>query len=101
MEPANKFYSMREEIINAFKKSIFPYIDGYQVKKERDEDADEDTDKETDEELNFDSSMKGKGLKILTPKQMTSRLPISLAQLNGGNNSEKLKNEIRQLLYSL
>ena len=32
---------------------------------------------------------------------MLSRLPISLAQLNTGNNSEKLKNEIRQLLYSL
>ena len=43
----------------------------------------------------------GKGLKILTPQQMLSRFPISLAQLNAGNNSEKLKNEIRQLLYSL
>ena len=43
----------------------------------------------------------GKGLKILTPNQMLSRLPISLAQLKAGNNSEKLKNEIRQLLYSL
>ena len=42
-----------------------------------------------------------KGLKILTPNQMLSRLPISLAQLNAGNNSEKLKNEIMQLLYSL
>ena len=43
----------------------------------------------------------GKGIKILTPNQMLSRLPISLAQLKAGNNSEKLKNEIRQLLYSL
>ena len=43
----------------------------------------------------------GSGLKILTPNQMLSRLPISLAQLKAGNNSEKLKNEIRQLLYSL
>ena len=43
----------------------------------------------------------GQGLKTLTPNQMLSRLPISLAQLNAGNNSEKLKNEIRQLLYSL
>ena len=32
---------------------------------------------------------------------MVSRLPVSLAQLKAGNNSEKLKNEIRQLLYSL
>ena len=43
----------------------------------------------------------GLDLKILTPDQMLSRLPISLAQLKAGNNSEKLKNEIRQLLYSL
>ena len=41
------------------------------------------------------------GLKILTPNQMLNRLPISLAELNAGNNSEKRKNEIRQLLYSL
>ena len=43
----------------------------------------------------------GQGLKILTPNQMLSRLPISLAQLKAGNNSEKLKSEIRQILYSL
>ena len=43
----------------------------------------------------------GEGLKKLTPNQMLSRLPITLAQLKAGNNSEKLKNEIRQLLYSL
>ena len=43
----------------------------------------------------------GEVLKILTPNQMLSRLPISLVRLNAGNNSEKLKNEIRQLLYSL
>ena len=43
----------------------------------------------------------GLRLKILTRNQMLSRLPISLAQLKTGNNSEKLKNEIRQLLYSL
>ena len=43
----------------------------------------------------------GKGLKILTPEQMLSRLSMTLAQLKGGNNSEKLKNEIRQLFYSL
>ena len=41
------------------------------------------------------------GLKILTPNQILSRLPITLAQLKAGNNSEKHKNEIRQLLYSL
>ena len=48
-----------------------------------------------------DKIQSGQGLKILTPNQMLSRLPIDLAQLNAGNNSEKLKNEIRELLYSL
>ena len=43
----------------------------------------------------------GQGLKILTPNQMLSKLTISLAQLKAGNNSEKLRNGIRQLLYSL
>ena len=51
--------------------------------------------------LEFNEQQEGKGLKILTPSQMLSRLPISLAQLKAGNNSEKLKNETRQLLYSL
>ena len=52
--------------------------------------------------LNFNKqNQEGKGLKILTPQQMLSRLPITLAQLKAENNSEKLKNEIRQLLYSL
>ena len=42
-----------------------------------------------------------KGLKILTPDQMPSKLLITLAQLKVGNNSEKLENEIGHLLYSL
>ena len=44
---------------------------------------------------------KGKGLKILTPKQILQRLPIALAQIKAGNNSESLLNEIRQIVYSL
>ena len=43
----------------------------------------------------------GKGLKILTPKQMLQRLPIALAQEKAGNNSKILLNEIRQFVYSL
>ena len=57
-----------------------------------------------EEVLDFNKKIRkqqGQGLKILTPNQMLSRLPITLAQLKAGNNSEKLKNEIRQLLYSL
>ena len=52
-------------------------------------------------DYNEEQSQGGYGSKILIPEQMLSRLPISLAQLKAGNNSEKLKNEIRQLLYSL
>ena len=48
-----------------------------------------------------DTSKKGEGLKILNDKQMLNRLPILLAQIQAGNNSIKLKNEIRQILYSL
>ena len=47
------------------------------------------------------NEQQGQGLKILTPQQIITRLPILLAQLNGGNNSQKLKNEIRQIMYSL
>ena len=47
------------------------------------------------------SDTEGSGLKILTPNRMLSRLPITLAQLKAGKISEKLKNEIRQSLYSL
>ena len=52
--------------------------------------------------LEFNNKIQsGQGLKILTANLMVSRLRISLAQLKAGNNSENLKNEIRQLLYSL
>ena len=44
---------------------------------------------------------KGTGLKILTSKKVLQRLPIALAQVKAGNNSESLLNEIRQIVYSL
>ena len=53
---------------------------------------------------NYDAKQnetKGTGLKILTPKQMLQRLPIALAHVIAGNNSESLLNEIRQMVYSL
>ena len=50
---------------------------------------------------NIPDEQQGSSLKILMPDQMLSRLPNSLAQLKAGNNSEELKNEIRQLFYSL
>ena len=111
---------LKEEIINAFQKGIFPYVDGFQIEKGTDKEADEEKDEETDEKTDEETdgemdtiikpdleseksaaqrrNQEGKGIKILTPNQMLSRLSISLAQLKEGNNSEKLKNEIRQLL---
>ena len=46
-------------------------------------------------------STTGTGLKILTPKKMFQRLPIAIAQVKAGNNSDSLSNEIRQIVYSL
>ena len=49
--------------------------------------------------FNEQNQQKGQGIKILTPNQMLNRLPIALAQLQAGNNPNKLENEIRQPLY--
>ena len=76
----------REAGLTAFKSGIF------QVSKESQEGKESQERKESQE---------GKGLKILTPNQMLKRLPIALAQVKAGNNSESLLNEIRQIVYSL
>ena len=76
-----KFYKSREEVINFFRDYIEMLSDAnYDARKNETE---------------------GKGLKILTPKQMLQRLAIALAQVKAGNNSENLLNEIRQIVYSL
>ena len=49
----------------------------------------------------YDSKQEGTGLKILTPKQMLQKLPISLTQIKAGNYSQSLLNKIRQIVYSL
>ena len=72
-----KFYFSRQEVINLFRDLSDA---NYKTKQ---------------------NETKGKGLKILTPKQMLQRLFIVLAQVKAGNNSENLLNEIRQIIYSL
>ena len=52
-------------------------------------------------DANYNAKQNGKGLKVLTSKQMLQRLPIALAQVKAGNNSESLLNEIRQIIYYL
>ena len=78
-----------------------------EIIKSNDKKADEQPDATNMPELESEESaaerrnQQGEEVKILTRNQLLSRLPISLAQLKAGNNSEKLKIEIRQLLYSL
>ena len=75
------FYNSREKVINFFRDYIEMLFDANY-------DAKQNETKET-------------RLKISTPKQMLQRLPIALAQVKAGNNSESLLNEIRQIVYSL
>ena len=75
----DNFFECREKVFDAFESKIFAI-------KSKDAGI-----------LNSDLSK----LKILTPKQMLQRLPIALAQVKAGNNSESLSNEIRQIVYSL
>ena len=75
------FYISREEVINCFRDYGQMVLDAAYKSKE--------------------NETEGKGLKILTPKQMLQGLSIALAQVKAGNNSESLLNEIRQIVYSL
>ena len=75
----HNFFGGREKILDAFESQIFlrkSDIAGI---------------------LNLNHSR----LKVLAPKQMLQRLPIALAQVKAGNNSESLLSEIRQIVYSL
>ena len=76
-----KFHYSRQEVINFFRDFTEMLSDAdYKAKQ---------------------NETRGKGLKILTPKQMLQQLPIALAQVKAVNNSENLLNEIRQIVYSL
>ena len=77
----NKFYNSREEVNNFFRDYIEMLSNANYTAKQ--------------------NETNGTRLKILTPKQMLQRLPIALAQVKVGNNSESLLNEIRQIVYSL
>ena len=72
LNTAKNLHDGRELLINAFKSGLFPL-----------------------------KSTTGTGLKISPPKQLLQRLPVALAHVKAGNNSESLLNEIRQIIYSL
>ena len=103
----------RKKMLPIFKQLEEIFM-GSKANEDVDDEADDATDVETDEQLDTtdmpeleteesieQKNQQGKELKILTSQQMLSRLPISLAQLKAGNNSQKLKNKIRQLLHLL
>ena len=99
-----KIKNKNNELIKAIKKKWSNLKDEIKKMSEDEKETEQPAKilKIVEEILEFNKqNQSGKGLKILTPNQMLSRLPITLAQLKAGNNSEKLKNEIRQLLYSL
>ena len=79
LQNLSNFFERREKILDAFESKIF-------LTKSRGAGI-----------LNSDHSK----LKILSSKQMLQRLPIALAQVKAGNNSESLLNEIRQIFHSL
>ena len=92
------------ELVNVIKSGIIDFKDEIKKmsKEEKENEKPDKILKIVEEILKFNKQKQlVLWLKILTPNQMLSRLPITLAQLKAGNNSEKLKNEIRQLLYSL
>ena len=77
----DKFYNSREGVFNFYGDYTKIMFDSnYQAKQDK---------------------TKGAGLKILTPKQMLQRLPIALAQLKAGNNSESLLNEIKLFILCI
>ena len=79
LDNVNNLYEAREMVLNGFKSMIFlTECTGTSL-------------------FNTNNSK----LKILTPKEILQRLPIALAQVKAGNNSENLLNEIRQIIYSL
>ena len=92
------------ELVNVINSGLKDFIKFNKVISSEEERMTEKADKITKivkKILKFNRRIqRGQGIKILTLNQMLSRLPITLAQLKAGNNSEKLKNEIRQLLYS-
>ena len=109
----SKLTESRKNVLAIFKQLEEIFMESKadeEVEEEVDDEVDDETDEQPDtidmpeletEESAEQKTQQGKGLKILTPEQMLRSLPISLTQLKAGNNLQKLKNEIRQLLYSL
>ena len=102
-----------ENIVYEYEKSIEERVKTRRQNKETDRDTQdssinlddftygENYDEFDEEDREMLKNYEGRGLKILSKQQMLSRLPILLAEIQAGNNSKSLKNELRQLIYSL
>ena len=101
----NEVFTGQSESVGVNEKGDFEIFKekSYKEKQESNEQLDtrDMPELESEESAAKRRNQQGQGLKILTPYQMLSRLPIILAQLKAENNSQKLINEIRHLLYSL
>ena len=101
----NEIFTGESESVGVNEKSDFEIFKEKSDKEKQESDEQPDTtdmlELQTKESAAERRNKSGKGLKILIPDQMLSRLPITLAQLKAGNNSQKFINEIRQLYYSL
>ena len=101
----NEIFTGESESVEVNKEGNFKVFKEKLNKEKQESDEQLDTrdmpELESEESAAKRRNQQGQGLKILTPDQMLSRLPITLAQLKAGNNSQKLINQIRQLLYSL
>ena len=101
----NEIFTGESESVGVNEKGDFEIFKEKSDKEKQESDEQPDTtdmlELQTKESAAERRNKSGKGLKILIPDQMLSRLPITLAQLKAGNNSQKFINEIRQLYYSL
>ena len=91
-------FNGREMVLTAFQSGIFHKLEESQEDKGANEMSRVNASERSEQS---EWNERSEGLKILTPNQMLKRLPIALAQVKAGNNSERLLNEIRQIVYSL
>ena len=101
----NGIFTRKIKSVEANNDGIFEVFEEKSDREKQESDEQPDTtnmsELESEESAEQNKKQRGAGLKTLTPDQMLSILPITLAQLKAENNSQKLINETRQLLYSL
>ena len=99
--PKSKNAQEIASIMNDLKNSVFGSLLPSELEDKKSDVATGGKDIKDMPPLEDEKPIGGKGLKIMTPAQLITRLSTLLSQIKAGNNSEKLKNEIRQILYSL